>query len=123
MGLGQQKQKLGGWRPALGFLMFAGLAVVSWFMQQPVQNMAKREFPGIRGSTMPAWQLDLLFAFILFVVLASIAGIIIAIAAPKRAINVREGDIAKERKQMLVAKGKQKRRRQKLYRQRTDIHK
>lgn len=121
MGLGKQEEKLGGNRafwPLLGFLMLIALGTISWFIAPAVRDFAFDTFGmgAIAGAGASAQEVQLLFAFITFVILASLAGLIVAFAAPKRSINVREGDLMKERKQFIKEREDRKKRRRDLSR-------
>lgn len=125
MGLGKKEEKLSGGRafwPVLGFLMLVMLGIISWFLAPQAQLLAMRFFPTFTGGEIEPWQIQAMFAFIVFVVLAGVASGIVAIAAPKRSLNVREGDLARERAKMLKEQRTTKKRRQKMNRERHMIN-
>jgi hypothetical protein len=121
MGLGKQQEKLSGARafwPVLGFLMLVALGVIAWFLAPEAQRLARRLFPAFTGGELEPWQIRAMFAFLVFVVFIGIASAIVAIAAPRRALNVREGDLAKERAHMIKEQTAARKRRRKLNRER-----
>ncbi len=101
---------------AYGFLLILALTVIAWFVAPSVilwLRSISREFSS-STRTMPAWQLQAAFTAIVFVLMALIAGLIVTVAAPKKAINVREKDLLKERTDNVKYHRMQKKRQHRL---------
>jgi hypothetical protein len=116
MGLKKEEKASGikAYWPVLGFIMLVMLGIVAYILAPEVINLAKRTFPSFRGTELPALQMRLGFTFMVFVVFLAITGAILAAFAPKRALNVREGDLAKERKEMIDRKAMERKRQRKI---------
>ena len=84
---------------AYGFLLIAALMTISWFLAPTVisttKSLTKGRFPP--AGTLTTVQTQIIFTLIVFVVLALIAALIVTLAAPKKAVNVSEKDLIKER--------------------------
>ena len=104
MGFRQERNATGMRRfwPLMGFLMFVALAIVSYFLAPSAIDLARGIVPGFRGNEMPPDLMRLAFAALVFVVLGSLAAIILAVTAPKREIDViKDSQLLMEREEML----------------------
>ncbi len=86
---------------AYGFLLIVALLVISGFLADPaitmVKSLSKGAFrPGAPGG-LSKLQVQVAFTLIIFFILGSIAALIVTVAAPKKAINVKDKDLIKER--------------------------
>ena len=86
---------------AYGFLLIVALMTISWFLAPTVistsKSLTKERFPP--AGTLTPVQTQIIFTLVVFVVLALIAALIVTIAAPKRALNVNDKDLIKEREE------------------------
>jgi len=116
MGLKKEEKATGikAYWPVLGFIMLVMLGIVAYILAPEAIKIAHRMFPSFTGRELPDWQMKAGFTFIVFVVFLAIAGAILAVFAPKRALNVREGDLAKERKEMIDRKAMERKRQRKI---------
>ena len=106
---------------AYGFLLIVALLVISWFVADPAVSLVKTlshgQFkPGAPGGLTKV-QVQVAFTLIIFVILGSIAALIVTIAAPKSAINVKEKDLVKERLDGVKYHKKAKKRQRQLNRE------
>lgn len=105
MGFRQERNVMGmrKYWPVLGFLMFVALAIVSYVLAPSVIALARDVVPGFRGNELPRDLMRLAFAGLTFVVLGALAATVLAIAAPKRKIDViKDSALVKEREAMLL---------------------
>ena len=106
---------------AYGFLLIVALLVIAWFLADPavtlVKSLSHGQFrPGAPGGLTKA-QVQVVFTLIIFFILGSIAALIVTVAAPKRAINVKEKDLVKERLDGVKYHKKAKKRQRQLNRE------
>jgi len=102
--------------PLMGFVLIVALTVIAYIVAPDVITWMRSTFRQFRPEGMTSDQLRLVFTAIVFVVLALIAALIIAIAAPKKPINVDEGKLMKERSEMVKAKRAAKKRQRRVNR-------
>lgn len=93
--------------PVMGLLLGVAIGLISWFSAPSIitllPNNLRELFRRLPGNQEQIW-----FAVFMFVVLMALISIIIAIASPKKLVNVKDSDIMKERNAMLREKaGKQ----------------
>ena len=86
---------------AYGFLLIVALLIISWFIApaaiDAVKAISHGQFkPGTPGGLTKV-QVQIAFTLIIFVILGSLAAMIVTMAAPKKTINVKEKDLVKER--------------------------
>ncbi|MCC6803240.1 MAG: hypothetical protein IT319_10170 [Anaerolineae bacterium] len=85
---------------AYGFLLIVALLIIAWFLAptaiSAVRSVTKGRFPPA-GAGLTAQQLQLIFTFVLFLLMALIAALIVTLAAPRKALNVSEKELVKER--------------------------
>ncbi len=82
---------------AIGFLLIVSLTVIAWFVSPDVIKWVKSTFRQFNTSSITPLQLQLAFTAIVFVLLALVAGLIVTLFAPKKALNVKDKDLVKER--------------------------
>jgi hypothetical protein len=112
-----QKERTDGLRkfwPVIGFIMLIALGFIAYAVSPSLISWASKQFPNFQGSPNdPTVRAG--FSFMVFVVLSSIAGLLMAVAIPRRKIEkVSEGKLAQERKEMLAARDLAKRRQRKI---------
>ncbi len=103
--------------PVFGFLMLVALGIIAYFLAPSAIDIAKVIIPRFHGTELPKVQMQWVFTGIVFVILGCIAAAIVAIAAPKSQMRVKEGDLMKEREAALKERQDQKKRQQKINRQ------
>src|SRR5450432_3852104 len=106
---------------AYGFLLIVALLIISWFVATPaislVKTLSHGQFrPGAPGGLNTA-QVQVVFTLIIFFILGSVAALIVTVAAPKSAINVKEKDLVKERMDGVKYHKKAKKRQRQLNRE------
>ncbi len=94
--IAEKKRGRGLWA-ALGFILIAACAAISWVITPSVVDFLDAQVRSLRIRGTLEAQAELIVGFIVFLVLTSIAALLVAIFAPKRAINVKETDLIKER--------------------------
>ncbi len=112
----KEKKKRTGLRPLVGLVLGAACLILGWFAAPSVILWLKDQNASF-GRGMEESTLHLFIAGMIFLVLITIVGLIVAAATPKKAMNVKETDLTKERIQMMQAKEYEKKRQQKLNRQ------
>jgi flagellar biosynthesis/type III secretory pathway M-ring protein FliF/YscJ len=122
-----KKNSIARWLPALGFLLVLALGAVSYVISEPVHEAVysamfeeQELMRGIgRGSPssfmQPTGQYGV--AFVIFIVLLLLVGILYAIFAPKPKIRVHESELKKERIQNEQDRRREKLRKQKINKQ------
>ncbi len=109
----EKDRKKGTWMlPATGFILIIALGVVSWFISDPVRDFLDQRL----GTDLSGQQMQLVIALALFLVLVMFVGLLYAVLIPKRRGDVKDKDIAKERKEMERALLEKKERRRKVKR-------
>lgn len=84
---------------AYGFLLIVALLIISWFLAPTVITVSKSALKqlGPALSSVPQVQQQIVYTLIIFFILAIVTALIVALAAPKRPLNVSEKDLIKER--------------------------
>src|SRR5271170_945462 len=97
---------------AIGFLLIVSLSVIAWFSAPSVITFMESTFKGLGPAlkNISPLQQDIGFTLIIFVILSTVAALIVTLAAPKKAINVKESDLLKERLDNVKYQKKQKKR-------------
>ena len=97
--IAETRRKRGLW-PVAGLLLAIALGVIAYAIAPSVIDLTKQLLPQFRTGGIPAMQLRLIFAALTFVVLLSFVAFLVAVFMPKKAINVNENDLRKERQQV-----------------------
>ncbi len=87
--------------PAVGFILILAMGAITWVVTPPLTQFLDRTvLTGYRipRSDLPTIQLAV--GLILFFLLSTLTALIVSALAPKRAINVKETDLIKERDEM-----------------------
>ncbi len=86
--------------PVMGLILAVALGAIAWFSKEAVIGILPATVR-IQLDRLPGIQGELAVAAFIFVIMLGIVAIIVAVAAPKRRINVKEKDMFKERDKML----------------------
>jgi hypothetical protein len=95
------KPKSKGLWPVMGLLMAVALGVISYFLAPSVKDIVIRITKGgFTGHELPPDQMQLFFTGLVFLVLGSIAALIVAMAKPKPKRKVMDTDMVKQKEAM-----------------------
>ena len=95
------KPKSKGLWPVFGLLMAVALGIIAYFAAPSVQRIVVQITKGgFTGHELPPDQMRLFFTAIIFLVLGSIAGLIVAFAKPKPKRKVMDTDLVKQKAAM-----------------------
>lgn len=95
------KPKSKGLWPVFGLLMAIALGIIAYFAAPSVQRIVVQITKGgFTGQELPPDQMRLFFTALVFLVLGSIAGLIVAFAMPKRKSKVLDTDMVKQKEAM-----------------------
>lgn len=89
--------------PVMGLLLGVAVGLISWFSAPEILKLLPTNLRTL-FQRLPGNQEQIWFAVFMFVVLMAIFSILIAIASPKKKVNVKDSDIMKERRAMLNEK-------------------
>jgi hypothetical protein len=103
-----EKKRKRSWWPLIGFLLIVSLLVISYALAPDVIREVQRGLPRLNMRSIAPEVQRLIFTGVIFGVLLLIAGLIVAMFAPRKRTLVKETDIIKEREQMLVARVRDK---------------
>jgi len=96
--------------PAMGFVLIVAYGIIGYIIAPSVQSfLITRLNASIQGA-----EFRYVVAFAIFIVLVLLTAMVYAIAMPRQRDNVKDGDIAKERKAMTQAALERKARRRKV---------
>jgi hypothetical protein len=87
--------------PAVGFILILAMGAIVWVVTPPLTEFLDRTvLTGYRipRSNLPTVQIGV--GLILFFLLSTLTALIVSALAPKRAVNVKETDLIKEREEM-----------------------
>lgn len=86
--------------PVIGFVFAIVFGVLGFFMAPSTVTLVENVYPDFNRNMLPVTEMQLYIGFgvIVALLLMVLSAMIIAIAEPKRAMHVKETDIAKERK-------------------------
>jgi len=95
------KPKSKGLWPVYGFLMALALGIISYFIAPYAEDIVIRiTRGGFTGQELPPDQMQLFFTGIVFLVLGSIAALIVAMAKPRPKRKVMDADLVKQKAEM-----------------------
>ncbi|HYO87119.1 MAG TPA: hypothetical protein VER79_00645 [Candidatus Limnocylindrales bacterium] len=103
-----QKKRKRSWWPLIGFLLIVSLLAISYVIAPDVQREIQRALPRLNTRSIAPDVLRWIFTGVIFGILVLIAGLIVAMFAPRRRTLVKEADILKEREEMLVQRVRDK---------------
>jgi cbb3-type cytochrome oxidase subunit 3 len=81
----------------MGFFLALALGVASWFLAPPLTDVLPRNLQNLLEQRFPEPAGQIIVAAVIFVILLSFVGVIVAIFAPKPRATVKDSDILKER--------------------------
>jgi membrane protein implicated in regulation of membrane protease activity len=103
---------------AYGFVLIVALMIISWFLSPSIIQMLRTNSDFRAGMReMPDWQVQVAFTLVIFVILASLSALIVTIAAPKRALEIKDKDLIKEREEAIDYNRKARKRQRELNRE------
>ena len=103
---------------AYGFLLIIALMTLGWFIAPLVITWTKSATHGtFPPPTMTKVQIQIAFTLIVFVLLALVSALIVTLFAPRKAINVSEKSLMKERDDEIRYKRKARKRQRTLNRE------
>jgi hypothetical protein len=92
------KKKMKGMWPVIGFLMACALGVIAFVLAPSVQRIVIQiTRGGFTGQEMPPDQMRLFFTGAIFLVLGSIAALIVAFAVPKKKNQVQDAEMRRQK--------------------------
>ncbi len=95
------KPKSKGLWPVMGLLMAIALGIIAYFIAPSVQRMVIQITKGgFTGQELPPDQMRLFFTGLVFLVLGSVAALIVAFAKPKPKRKVMDADMVKQKDAM-----------------------
>ncbi len=103
-----QKKRKRSWWPLIGFLLIVSLLIISYAVAPEVIAWVQRTLPRLNMRSIAPEMQRLIFAGVIFGILLLIAGMIVAVFAPRKRTLVKESDILKERELMLVQRERDK---------------
>lgn len=94
--------------PVVGLLLIISMGVLAYFLAPVTIAFLEANLPNFTARGMRPEHLQLVVTAILFVVFVGLVGVIIAIFAPKRAMNIKYSDLAKEREEIVAQQRRKK---------------
>ncbi len=109
---------------AIGFILIVALTIIAWFIAPSVIDWLKGMNANFRNAagTMQPLYLQLAFTAAVFLVLTIVVALIVTLGAPKKAINVNERELVRERLDNVKYHRKQKKRQRKINREMRDYN-
>lgn len=86
--------------PLLGAVLAVTLAAIAYLVAPEVIRITKEVLPRFSTAGMSQQTVRILFSAIIFVVFLGISVVIVALFAPKKALNVKDSDLVKQREAM-----------------------
>lgn len=103
-----EKKRSRSWWPLIGFLLIVSLLIISYALAPSVIVEVQRGLPRLNMRSIAPEVQRWIFTGVIFGVLLLLAGLIVALFAPRKRTLVKETDLIKEREQMLVQREKDK---------------
>ncbi len=103
--------------PVLGFVMIVMLALIAYAAAPAVVDLLRDAVPQFRTPGIPREQLRLGATVLIFLVLGGVATLILAMAAPKRSLDISTKDLLKEREAIQKRKAAERKRMRDINRQ------
>jgi uncharacterized protein involved in cysteine biosynthesis len=107
--------------PVLGFVLLVALALLAWFLAPGVTDWLKANLRGFSTRGTDPQTVQLMIAALIFLTLAGVTALIVALFAPKKVLNVKETDLVKERKEAKERRELEKRRQRKINREMKNV--
>jgi hypothetical protein len=89
--------------PVMGFVLAVALGTISWLVGPMLMGLLPPNLQGLLRR-LPGLQGEAYVSIFLFIILLSLGVIFVALFAPKKAINVKDSDMMKERQAMVKGK-------------------
>lgn len=102
------------WWPLIGFLLIVSIAIISYAIAPDVQAFMRRLLPRLNLTTLAPETQRLFFAALTFLILILLVGLIVAMFAPRKKSLVKDDEVTKDRKVMLVYHEREKKRQRKV---------
>ena len=109
-----EKKKNRGMWPFYGLLMALSMGGIAYVLGPRLYEYVSRRSPNFSIGTLSEQEVILLFSAAIFLVLMSVAGLVVAIFAPKRQSEVKDRDLARERQQRDAERRARKKRNREL---------
>lgn len=103
--------------PVIGFVMLIAIGIISWFLAPGAIDLARSIIPRFTGRELPPMTMRIVFAVLLIAILGTLSAALMALAVPRREVQVREGDLLKERQEMIKRKEMERERMRKINRE------
>ncbi|MCS7070317.1 MAG: hypothetical protein NZM00_02355 [Anaerolinea sp.] len=94
--------------PVVGFILAVSLGVIAYMLAPAAIQFVRSTLRGFDTSGMAPTTLRWIFTAILFVIFITLAGLIVAVAAPKPRDTVKYSDLVKEREAMQAERKRKK---------------
>jgi hypothetical protein len=111
-----KKQSRAGWA-GMGLALGLSMAAFAFVFTPYVTDMIDRAVPRLRLRGSLQDQAQLVVGIVLWLLLITLCGVIVAAFAPKKMLNVKETDLTKERSAMVVQRRFERNRQRKINRQ------
>jgi uncharacterized membrane protein len=89
--------------PLMGFILAVALGVISWIVGPSVMTALPPEIQGLMRR-LPGLQGEAYVSIFIFIILLSIGVIFVALFAPKKAINIKDSEMMKQRQEIIKYK-------------------
>jgi hypothetical protein len=103
--------------PVIGFLMLVAIAIISWFLAPEAIALTRNIIPRFTGRELPVMTMRIVFTVLLTFLLGALSAAVLALATPKPKDQVREGDMLKEREELVKRKAMERERTRRLNRE------
>ena len=103
--------------PLIGFVMLVAIGIMSWFLAPGAIALTRDIIPRFTGRELEPQIMRLIFTVLLTAILGALSAALLALAVPKKEIEVREGDMLKEREAMIKRKAMERERLRKINRE------
>jgi uncharacterized membrane protein len=89
--------------PVMGFILAVALGVISWIVGPSVMTVLPPDIQGLMRR-LPGLQGEAYVSIFIFIILLSIGVIFVALFAPKKAINIKDSEMMKQRQEIIKYK-------------------
>jgi type III secretory pathway component EscU len=123
--IADNKKKANPLWPVIGFLLALALGVIAYFLAPSVRDFVFTRFPNsisAFGTTTPE-NVQWIFTGAVFLLLLCLSGLVVAIAAPKNPVQVKDKDLVKQQKAMRAERTMKKKRRLAMEREMLEYNK
>lgn len=99
--------------PVMGFILAVALGIISWALGPSVMGALPANIQGLLRR-LPGLQGEAYVSIFIFILLLSIGVIFVAMFAPKKAINIKDSEMMKQRQDMIKYKATKERYQRKI---------